>query len=152
MVVRSKYGIFMCRFLCNLGPYLSFCYQPPSKCYLRCQLARIPPMALNPYLAPSFVPIQDIPYLIRSGIIFCSGYSIKHHYHGLTWPDQGEDKWSQAWDLFLTNMLLGSIAYLLLTVNLVWVGKYYFNGGIWSCFLWWLMMYLTVVGQLSCST
>ena len=75
----------MWRFLCNLGPYLSFCYRPPSKCYLRCQPPHIPPIALNPYLAPSFVPIQDIPYLIRSSITFCSGYSIKHHYHGLTW-------------------------------------------------------------------
>ena len=81
----------MWRFLCNLRPYLSFCYRPPSKCYLRCQLARrIPPMALNPYLAPSFVPIQDIPYLIRSSITFCSGYSIKHHYQGLTWGQTRE--------------------------------------------------------------
>ena len=125
VVVRSKYGIFMWRFLCNLGPYLSFplCYRPSSVIWGVSQL-HIPPMAfLNPYLDPSFVPIQDIPYLIRSGIIFCSGYSIKHHYHGLPWPDQGDDKWCEAWDLFLTNMLLGSIHYLLLTVSLVWVGN-----------------------------
>ena len=58
--------------------------------------ARSHTTALNPYLAPSFVPIQDIPYLIRrGGITFCSGYSIKHHYQGLTWPEQRDDKWSK---------------------------------------------------------
>ena len=114
----------MWRFLCNLRPYLSFCYRPPSKCYLRCQPPHIPPIALNPYLAPSFVPIQDIPYLIRSSITFCSGYSIKHHYHGLTWGPTRE----RTNDLFLWNIVYMAAR----------VGKYYFD----------YMQYPTVVAQL----
>ena len=143
----------MWRFLCNLGPYLSFCYRPPSKCYLRCQLARrIPPMALNPYLAPSFVPIQDIPYLIRSSITFCSGYSIKHHYQGLTWGQTRERTndlkpgicFLQTWEgggcrqlqLELQPQLQPQLQLQLQTWEIgrwlpsTCVGKYYFNGRI----------------------
>ena len=75
-------------FLCNLGSYLSSYtrhtismgapYLPPPTPLLSEVSAASHTRSLNPYLGRSFVPIQDIPYLIKGGITFCSGYSIKN--------------------------------------------------------------------------
>ena len=75
-------------FLCNLASYLSRYtrhtismetpYLPPPTPLLSEVSAASHTRSLNPYLDRSFVPIQDIPYLIKGGITFCSGYSIKN--------------------------------------------------------------------------
>ena len=53
-------------------------YLPPPTPLLSEVSAASHTRSLNPYLGRSFVPIQDIPYLIKGGITFCSGYSIKN--------------------------------------------------------------------------
>ena len=53
-------------------------YLPPPTPLLSEVSAASHTRSLNPYLDRSFVPIQDIPYLIKGGITFCSGYSIKN--------------------------------------------------------------------------
>ena len=132
-------------FLCNLGSYLSSytrhtismgapCLPPPTPLLSEVSAASHT-RSLNPYLDRSFVPIQDIPYLIKGGITFCSGYSIKNLLNKppLSSNKTRDDKWSKMpRDLFLTNRLEACQAFCVI----ISVGKYFLLGGVlvWHVF------------------
>ena len=96
--------------------------------------------SLNPYLDCSFVTIQDIPYLIKGGITFCSGYSIKNLLNKppLSSNKTRDDKWFKSRDLFLTNRLEACQAFCVI----ISVGKYSLLGGV---LVWHVFEHLNVV-------
>ena len=107
-------------------------YLPPPTPLLSEVSAASHTRSLNPYLDRSFVPIQDIPYLIKGGITFCSGYSIKNLLNKppLSSNKTRDDKWfKMPRDLFLTNRLEACQAFCVI----ISVGKYFLLGGVLVC-------------------
>ena len=103
-------------------------YLPPPTPLLSEVSAASHTRSLNPYLDRSFVPIQDIPYLIKGGITFCSGYSIKNLLNKppLSSNKTRDDKWFKMPRFISYNRLEACQAFCVI----ISVGKYFLLGGV----------------------